>query len=220
MSNSPLVSYTLISPNKNSPRKNIIDRITPHCVVGQCSAKRICELFQKPSKKASCNYGIGYDGKIGLCVDESDRSWCSSSADNDHRAITIEIASDNFHPYAMTESAYHAFIDLCVDICTRYGKTKLLWISDKDDALAYQPKRDEMLLTVHRWFAKKACPGDWLYSRLDQVADEVTKRLTPEKKIRYRVQIGSFAKKANAERQLEKAKEAGFTDAYITKVEV
>ena len=181
MSNSPLATYTLISPNKNSPRNKTIDRITPHCVVGQASAKRICEIFQPTSREASCNYAIGYDGQIGLCVDEKDRSWCSSSGANDHRAITIEIASDTAHPYAMNDKAYEAFLDLATDICKRNGKSKLLWISDKTTALAYSPKADEMLLTVHRWFANKSCPGDWLYSRLGDVAKVVTERLQNEK---------------------------------------
>lgn len=98
MSNSKLISCTLISPNKNSPRNHKIDTITIHCVVGQCSAERIGEIFKPTSRQASSNYGIGYDGRIGLYVDEADRSWCSSSAANDNRAITIEVASDTKHP--------------------------------------------------------------------------------------------------------------------------
>lgn len=101
MSNSKLISCTLISPNKNSPRNHKIDTITIHCVVGQCSAERIGEIFKPTSRQASSNYGIGYDGRIGLYVDEADRSWCSSSAANDNRAITIEVASDTKHPYAV-----------------------------------------------------------------------------------------------------------------------
>lgn len=177
MSNSPLVTYTLISPNKNSPRNHAIDRISIHCFVGQVSAKRGCEVFQPVGKQASCNYVVGFDGGIGLCVDEKDRSWCTSSGANDHRAVTIEVASDTQHPYAVTEKAYAALLDLVTDICRRNGKTKLLWFGDKDKTLAYTPKAGEMVLTVHRWFADKACPGEYLYSRHSQIASEVTKRL-------------------------------------------
>lgn len=106
MSNSKLISYTKISPNKNSPRNHAIDTITIHCVVGQCAIESLGNLFAQPSKEASSNYGIGYDGKIGMFVEEKDRSWCSSSASNDNRAITIEVASDTTHPYAVTEKAY------------------------------------------------------------------------------------------------------------------
>lgn len=215
MSNSSLVSYTKISPNKNSPRNHAIDRITPHCVVGQLSAESICGCFTSPSRQASCNYGIGYDGRISLCVEEKDRSWCSSSSANDHRAVTIECASDKTHPYAMTNAVYASLINLCVDICKRNGKKKLLWFGDKNKTLAYSPKSDEMILTVHRWFANKSCPGDWLYSRMGDLAAKVTARLggsTAEEKpasttTLYRVrktwadsasQKGAFSSLANA----------------------
>lgn len=177
MSNSSLVSYTKISPNRNSPRNHAIDRITPHCVVGQLSAEGICGLFTNSDKDASCNYAIGTDGKIGLCVEEKDRSWCSSSKENDHRAVTIECACDKTDPYAMTDAVYQSLINLCIDICRRNGKNTLLWFGDKDKTLSYEPKENEMVLTVHRWFAAKACPGDWLYSRLGDLAAKVTAQL-------------------------------------------
>ena len=177
MSNSSLATYTNISPNKTSPRTQGVDRITPHCVVGQLSAESICGCFISPSRQASCNYGIGTDGRISLCVEEKDRSWCSSSGANDHRAITIECASDKTAPYAMNGNVYESLIKLCVDICKRYGKSKLIWFGDKDKTLSYSPKSDEMIITVHRWFANKSCPGDWLYNRLGDLAAEVTARL-------------------------------------------
>lgn len=177
MSNSSLVSYTKISPNKNSPRNHAIDRITPHCVVGQLSAESICGCFTSPSRQASCNYGIGSDGRVSLCVEEKDRSWCSSSAANDNRAITIECASDRTAPYAFNSAVYESLINLCVDICKRNGKSKLLWFGDKTKTLNYSPKSDEMVLTVHRWFANKSCPGDWMYARMGDLAAKVTARL-------------------------------------------
>lgn len=175
MSNSPLVNCTIISPNRNSPRVYALNRITIHCVVGQCSVEALGQLFANPGRQASSNYGIGYDGRVGLYCPECDRSWCSSSWDNDHRAITIEVASDNFHPYAVTPAAYNKLIELCVDICRRNGKKKLLWLGT--DALYYAPKADEMVMTAHRWFADTICPGDYLYSRFPAIAAEVTRRL-------------------------------------------
>ncbi len=177
MSNSSLVSYTKLSPNHSGARTHAIDRITPHCVVGQLTAESICGCFTSTSVKASCNYGIGKDGKISLCVDEGNCSWCSSSNANDQRAVTIECASDKAEPYAMTDAVYNSLINLCTDICKRNGKTKLLWLADKDKTLAYSPKSDEMVLTVHRWFKNKSCPGDWLYSRLGDLATKVTSKL-------------------------------------------
>ena len=175
--NSSLVSYTKLSPNHSGQRTHSIDRITPHCVVGQLTAESICGCFTSPSREASCNYGIGKDGKIALCVEEKNRSWCSSSSANDQRAVTIECASDLNHPYAMTTAVYNSLVKLCTDICKRNGKKKLLWLRDKTKTLNYSPKSDEMVLTVHRWFANKSCPGDWLYSRLGDLASRVTATL-------------------------------------------
>ena len=176
--NSPLVSYTKLSPNHSGQRTHSIDRITPHCVVGQCSVETLGNIMYPTSRQASCNYGIGPDGRVGMYVEEKNRSWCSSSNANDQRAITIECASDTFHPYAMNDKVYATLITLCTDICRRNGKKKLLWFADKNKSLAYSPKQDEMVLTVHRWFANKSCPGDWLYSRLGDVAAKVTVNLS------------------------------------------
>ena len=177
MSNSPLVTYTKLSPNHSGQRTHSIDRITPHCVVLECSVETLGSIFLPTSRQASCNYGIGADGRVGMFVEEKNRSWCSSSASNDQRAVTIECASDATEPYAMQDAVYQSLIKLCVDICKRGGKTKLLWLGDKAKTLSYSPAPDEMVLTVHRWFANKSCPGDWLYSRLGALAETVTEHL-------------------------------------------
>ncbi len=129
--NSSLVSYTKLSPNHSGQRTHSIGRITPHCVVGQLSAESICGCFTSPSRQASCNYGIGTDGRISLCVEEKNRSWCSSFNANDQRAITIECASDMSEPYAMNDKIYAALISLCTDICKRNGSRILLKSSEK-----------------------------------------------------------------------------------------
>lgn len=179
--NSPLITYTRLSPNHSGARNHSVDRISPHCVVGQCSIETLGAWFEKASTKASSNYGIGKDGRIGMFVDEQNRSWCSSSASNDNRAITIECASDNYHPYAMNDNVYNSLIKLCIDICKRYNKDTLLWFNDREKSLSYSPKDNEMVITVHRWFTNKACPGDWLYERLGKLASTVTNALQAEK---------------------------------------
>ena len=141
------------------------------------SAESICGCFSGPPRQASCNYGIGNDGRIALCVEEKNRSWCSSSNANDQRAVTIECASDMSEPYAMNSAVYDSLVKLCTDICKRNGKKKLLWLGDKTETLNYAPKSDEMVLTVHRWFANKSCPGNWLYARLGDLAAKVTANL-------------------------------------------
>lgn len=168
MSNSSLVNYTKISPHRNSPRNHKIDTITIHCVVGQCAVEPLGELFQ--IKEASSNYGIGYDGRIGMYVEEKDRSWCSSNAENDNRAITIECASDTFEPYAINDKVYKALIKLCADICKRNDIKELKWKADP--SLIGQVDKQNM--TVHRWFHPgKSCPGDYIYNRLGKIAEEV-----------------------------------------------
>ena len=187
-SNSPLATVRMISPNRTPNRNHAIDTITIHCFVGQVTAKRGCEVFQPSSKGASCNYVVGYDGSIGLCVEEKDRSWCTGGYDkngnsirvngvsgksNDYQAVTIEVASDTKHPYAITEKAMAALIELCTDICRRNGIKKLLWSGDKN--LVGNPAKQN--LTVHRWFANKACPGDYIYQRLGDIAAKVNAKL-------------------------------------------
>lgn len=174
MSNSPLVSYTKISPNKSSPRNHAIDTITIHCVVGQCSVETLGNIFAPTSREASSNYGIGYDGKIGMYVEEKDRSWCSSNAANDNRAITIEVASDTSEPYAVNAKAYAALIDLVTDICKRNGIKKLVWSTNKNERVNHL---NGCNMTVHRDYANKSCPGTYLYERHGDIAKQVNARL-------------------------------------------
>lgn len=217
MSNSPLVTYTRITNNKTSPRNHVIDTITIHCIVGQWTSKQGCDYFATTKRQCSANYVVGKDGSIGLSVDEKDRSWCSSNGANDHRAITIEVASDTTHPYKVTDAAYKSLINLLVDICQRNNIKELKWKADK--SLIGQVDKQNM--TVHRWFANKACPGDYLYNLHSQIAKEVNERLnkgsTTDSKVIYRVQVGAFSNKSNADAFLKKLKAAGF-DGFITTV--
>lgn len=213
MSNSELVNYTKLSPNCNKPRNQKIDTITIHHMAGNLTVEQCGAVFAPASRGASSNYGIGTDGRVGLYVDEANRSWCSSSGANDHRAVTIEVANDeiggNWH---VSDKALAKLIDLCVDICQRNGIKKLNYTGDKTGNL-----------TMHKWFAATACPGLYLESKFPYIAQQVNARLTavqvPETpatpKKYYRVQLGAFSQKANADAYLAKVKAAGFTDAFI-----
>lgn len=178
MSNSNLVTYTKISPNKNSPRNHKIDTVTIHCYVGQVTAKQGCNgsrfVNYNPTSGASCNYVVGYDGSIGLCVDEADRSWCSSNSTNDNRSITIEVASETTAPYKVTDKALEALINLCTDICRRNNIKKLVWSTNKTERVNH---RNGCNMTVHRDFANKSCPGEYLYNKHSYIACEVNKKL-------------------------------------------
>ena len=173
MSNSPLVSYTRISPNRTSPRNHKIDTITIHCVVGQCSVESLGAVFAPAKRRGSSNYGIGKDGRVGMYVEEKDRSWCSSNSANDNRAITIECASDTTHPYAINDKVYKSLIELCADICKRNDIKELKWKGDK----SLIGQIDKQNMTAHRWFDNTACPGDYIYSHLGDIANEVNKKL-------------------------------------------
>lgn len=215
MSNSSLVNYTKISTHKTSPRNHAIDTITIHCVVGQLSVEGIGACFQG-AREVSSNYGIGSDGRIGLYVDEKDRSWCSSSGSNDHRAITIECASDTTDPYAINDKVYKSLVKLCTDICKRNNIKELKWKADNN----LIGKVDQQNMTVHRWFANKSCPGDYIYNRLGQIASEVNANLgvkTSDEKL-YRVQVGAYIKKANATALSKKIKAEGF-ETYIVELD-
>ena len=177
IADSKLVTTVHPSPNHSGKRIYPLTRISVHCVVGQCTAASLGEWFADAGLEASSNYGVGYDGSIGQYLPEAYRSWCTSSYDNDNRAITIEVASDTFEPYKVTEAAYNALIRLLVDICRRNGKKKLMWFGEKSRALNYEPKSDELVMTVHRWFANKSCPGDYLYGLHPKIAAEVNKQL-------------------------------------------
>lgn len=232
MSNSSLVTYTRLSKNKTA-RRSKIDSIIIHCIVGQWTAKQGCDYFATTDRKASSNYVVGKDGSIGLSVDESYRAWTSggtdikgnpikvngiSGADFDHRAVTIEVASDTESPYAVTDKAYNAVIELCADICKRNGIKKLLWKGDKKYV-----GTSEQNMGAHRWFSNKSCPGDYLYNRMGDIANKVNAIIgndvkSPESEILYRVQVGAYKHKANADSQLVKVKSAGF-DTYMVQVD-
>ena len=188
MTYSTLATYYRLSPNRSKRRSSVIDTVTVHCYVGQVTARRGVDGFAYPEAGASSNYVIGHDGSIGCSVPEEYRAWTTggtdkngnpirvngiSGADNDHRAITIEVASDTTAPYAITAAAYKSLITLLVDICKRNGIKSLKWKGDK--SLVGKPEQQNM--TVHRWFARKSCPGDYIYNRLGQIAEEVNQKM-------------------------------------------
>lgn len=215
--NSKLVNYTRISPNRSVNRNHTIDTVSIHCVVGQCSVETLGSIFASTSKEASSNYGIGYDGRIGMYVEEKDRSWCTSSASNDNRAITIEVASDTYHPYRVNDVAYKSLIKLLVDICKRNGIKKLVWSTNKSERMNHL---NGCNMTVHRDYANKSCPGDYLYNLHGQIAKEVNAQLgsgtsSTTKKTLYRVrktwkdvksQKGAFNDLSNAKKCADKNK--------------
>ena len=212
MSNSNLVSYTKLSPNCNKPRKAKIDKITIHHMAGNLSVEACGEIFAKPGRQASSNYGVGSDGRIGLYVEECNRAWTSSSASNDHRAVTIEVANDGGAPdWHVSDKALAATINLCVDICQRNGIKRLNYTGEKSGNL-----------TMHRWFAATLCPGPYLASKFQYIADEVNKRLNaaaPAKKSNLEVAREVIAGKwGNNPERRQRLQAAGYNPAAVQRL--
>ena len=221
MVKSSLAKVVVESPNRSSPRMSKIDTITIHCMAGNLSVESCGALFAKSSRKASSNYGVGSDGRIACYVGEEDRSWCSSNRANDNRAITIEVANDGGADtgWHVSDKAYKSLISLLVDICKRNNIAKLVWSNSKSDRVNH---KNGCNMTVHRDFANKSCPGDYLYSLQNKIANEVNsllgvvKEAKPANKL-YRVQVGSYSVKKNAINMQNKLKSYGI-DSIIVEV--
>lgn len=167
MSNSSLVNMTILSPNHSGRRSQAITKIAIHHTAGSVSAQTIGEMFKSPLRKASCNYGIGNDNKIVMCVDEANRSWCTSSAWCDNQAVTIEVAnSGNGGNWPVSDKVLATLIELVTDICKRNGINNCSYTGGKDG-----------VLQKHEWYKNKVCPGPYLGSKFPYIANEVNKRL-------------------------------------------
>lgn len=179
MSNSKLVTYTRISPNRTSPRNGVIRGVAIHCTAGGRNkrARDTADLgrFTTYDRKngASCNYAVGGDGSIALVVPESDRAWCTSNP-IDHQIVSIEVASDIDAPNRVTDAALSALLDLLTDICRRNGIPSLLWHGRRDLMGNWAAQN----MVVHRWTrTDKVCPGDYLYNLHPWIAGQVNARL-------------------------------------------
>lgn len=163
MSNSSLVNYTKISPNKSSRNGNSIRKITVHHMAGNLTVETCGNVFASSSRQASSNYGIGTDGRVGMYVEEKDRAWTSSNGANDRQAVTIEVANDSLAPnWTVSDTAWKKLVDLCVDICKRNGISSLIWTGDSSGTL-----------TTHDMFANTNCPGPYLKPKMPELANAV-----------------------------------------------
>ena len=230
MSISKLICCTINSPNCNKPRNHAIDTITIHHMACDLTVEQCGHGFANSARQASSNYGIGSDGRMGLYVDEANRSWCSSSPENDHRAITIEVANDkpsDAGGWHVSDKALASLINLCVDICKRNGKSKMIWCGSLSATNSRTFASNEMRMTLHKWFAATGCPGPYLESKMSYIAAEVTKRLAGGSSSSssggsattgtfYRVQVGAYNSKGNAEVMLANLKSKGFNGFIVT----
>ena len=212
MSNSPLVTYTRISPNKTvmSNKKNT--HIVIHHMAGILTVEQCGSVFAPSSRQASSNYGVDGKGHVGLYCEEKDRAWTTGSREIDSKAVTIEVANDqtggNWH---VSDTALNKTIELCADICKRNGIKELRYTGDKSGNLH-----------MHQWYQNTNCPGPYLGSKFAYIASEVNKILNgdtpkPAPTTLYRVQVGAYSKRENAENMQKKLKADGY-DAIIVEV--
>lgn len=190
MSNSELSIYrALNNVNVNARGNHTIKGIIPHCYVGQVTAKRGVDAFNSRSG-ASVHYVAGIDG-IGQQVDEKYRAWTTggdktlktaygtfTGRDVDFDCVTIEIACDSFAPYAITNDVYAELVNLMADIAKRNNLGDLKWKADKSLVGNWEAQN----VLVHRWFASKSCPGDYIYNALPEIcrlANEVNRTGVP-----------------------------------------
>lgn len=166
--NSSLIDYIYLSPNADFPRGSEIRKITIHHMAGDLALEDLGETFSRRDRRASSNYAIDTKGRVALYVEEENRAWTSSSRENDDQAVTIEVANDELGgDWHVSEEAYEALLDLVVDICSRNGIDQLRFTGDADGNL-----------TIHKMFSDETeCPGPYLEERMEEISDEVNKRL-------------------------------------------
>ena len=169
--NSPLIDYVYLSPNADFPRADGIKKITIHHMAEELTLERLGTVFGNRDRQSSSNYAVDTDGRVALYVEERDRAWTSSSRENDHQAVTIEVANDEIGgDWHVSDAAYEALIELCVDICRRNGIQKLVYTGDAEGNL-----------TIHQFFNENTeCPGPYLKGKMPEIAREVTRRLEEE----------------------------------------
>ena len=137
-------------------------KITPHHMAGVLSGEQCARIFQRGNRGASANYCIGNDGDIVCSVEEENRAWTSSNRANDCQAITIEVSNSSVGgDYPISEKAWNSLVNLCVDICKRYN-FKLVYDGTPNGSL-----------TRHNMFANTNCPGKYLQSRFQELANTV-----------------------------------------------
>ena len=162
MSKSSLVQIVVPADEGNytkgrSGRK--IEQICLHHMAGRLTAEQCGRIFQAKGRYGSSHYGVGYDGSIANYVDEEDTAWTNSNWDSNCKSITIEI-SDNDNSWYVNDTTLNAVIKLVADIAKRRDLGTLV------------PGKN---LTWHSMFTSTTCPGDYLRSKMQYIADEANK---------------------------------------------
>ena len=169
--NSPLTEYVFLSPNADFPREGTIQKITIHHMAGDLSLENLGVSFSNKDRRASSNYAIDSQGRVALYVEEQNRAWTSSSPENDHQAVTIEVANDELEgDWHVSDATFNTLIELCADVCRRNGIDRLVFTGDETGNL-----------TTHKMFNPDTqCPGPYLEGKMEEIAGRVNERLAQD----------------------------------------
>ena len=210
MSNSSLVNTTIWCAEGNYTHGRSgrnIEMVALHHMAGVLSADQCGRIFQQAGRSASANYGIGKDGEVGLYVDEYNTAWANANWDSNCKSVSIElsnsVASGN---YPVSDVVLNKAIDLIADIFKRNNLGKCV----KGQNLVW-----------HSMYSNTYCPGDYIRGKLDYIVDKVNEKLglnsnTSSSDNLYKVQVGAFSKKGNAENLANEIKNKGIDTCIIT----
>lgn len=147
-----------------------ICKFTPHMMAGILTGKQCAvNIFQNPNRNASANYCIGNEGDIVCNVEEENRAWTSSNRTNDYQAITVEVSNCEIGgEWKVSDKAWNSLVNLAVDVCKRYN-FRLHYDGTSNGSL-----------TTHNMFANTDCPGPYLLSKMNELANTVNAILAGE----------------------------------------
>lgn len=207
---SSLVDFTRsLEPNcdKGNFKK---DMVTIHHMAGALTPDSY--IATAKSRRNSANYSVYSDGTVVGHIQEEYRSWCSSSAANDRRAITIEVANNSGAPnWTISKKAWDSLVRLLADISERHKMGGFRFLNDCTEL--NNPEKQNV--TLHRWFSATACPGPYLYENMKSLCDDANRLIDKNKRL-YKVQVGAFSKKENADKFLKEVQK-NYPSSFINK---
>lgn len=233
---SPLATVQILSPNRNAPRNKPIRRLTPHHVAGNLTVEAVANLDRVKNYNAtsgmSPSYAIGTDGRMCCIVEETNRPWTSSSATNDHQAITFEIANNGGAPdWRISDAALSKWVEAAAEIAAFYGFKKVNYKekptnvtpANVESWIATWETADAMTITLHQWFTATACPGPYFVAMLPQLVTEINNKLSKTDVVPDPKPIDEIANEViqgrwgNGQEWIDKLTAAGYDAAIVQK---
>lgn len=147
--------------NYTKGRSTKIKSVTVHHMAGVNTAEGCGNIFAREGRNGSSHYGIGNDGKIAWYVDESNTAWTNSNWSSNCESVTIETSNSALGgDWPVSDAALSSLVKLVADIAKRNGLGNLV------------PGQN---LTWHSMYTATTCPGNYLRSKMQYIADEANK---------------------------------------------